>query len=309
MRLVLVLVAVFMVSGPAAARAAEPTADELIARGLELRRQSRPGEALELFQRAHALAPSARTLGQLGLVEASVEHWLEAETHLNASLATPADAWVRKNRGFLIQALHVSRAHIGELDITGPDGTKVAVDGHPVGTLPDVEHVRLAEGNAVVTATGAGFKDFSKTVAVTARAKVSLAIVLDPLQSRAAVAVAAPAPLPAPPPPPIVPIIDVVDEPARSWKTQVGAGLVAAGVGLAAWGIVWIAVDGHDHCATTGPSCNTVYDTNASGWILAAGGAVAAGAGAVLLILGHRADDSIMAFDVTPTSFSFRGRF
>ena len=70
------------------AQAAEPTADDLIVRGLELRRAAKPGEALELFQRAHALAPSPRTMGQIGLVEASLEHWLDAETHLTASLAT-----------------------------------------------------------------------------------------------------------------------------------------------------------------------------------------------------------------------------
>ena len=66
------------------ARAAEPGADELITRGLELRRQAKPEQALEMFQRAHALAPSPRTLGQMGLVEASLEHWLDAETHLTA---------------------------------------------------------------------------------------------------------------------------------------------------------------------------------------------------------------------------------
>jgi hypothetical protein len=225
---------------------------------------------------------------------------------LNASLETPGDAWVRKNRGFLMQALSVSSAHIGELVITGPDGTKVAIDGAPVGTLPAVEHVRLAEGNAVVTATGAGFRDCSKTVAIAGRAKVSLALVPDPAAERPAVAVAAPAPFPAPPPPPAV---AAVDEPERSWKTPVGAGLLAAGAGLAAWGVVWIAVDSNDHCAMTGPSCNTIYDTKTSGWLLTAGGAAAAGAGVMLMILGHRADRWNMAFDATPTSFSFRGRF
>src|SRR5262245_62039299 len=86
--------------GSGTAQAAEPAPDELIARGLELRRQAKPEQALQMFQRAHALAPSPRTLGQMGLVEASLEHWLDADAHLTASLATPGDVWVKKNRGF-----------------------------------------------------------------------------------------------------------------------------------------------------------------------------------------------------------------
>jgi hypothetical protein len=301
--LLIVSVAACTALTSAAASAAEPNADDLIARGLELRRQSRPAEALEQFRRAHALEPSARTVGQLGLVEASLEHWLDAETHLNAAVAAPNAAWVRKNRGFLEQALDVTRAHIGELVITGPYGTDVAVDRKPVGTLPAVKPLRLAEGNAVVTATSTGFKEFSKTVTIAGGSKTSLAIVLDGAAQRPAAAIAAPAPLPAPAPA----ALSVTDQPARSWKQPVGAGLIAAGVGLGAWGIVWLMVD--DHCANARPSCNTVYDTKRGGWFLTAGGAAAAGAGTLLMVLGRRADDANVALDVTPTSLSLRGRF
>jgi hypothetical protein len=287
------------------AHAVEPNAEELIARGLELRRESKPEQALEMFQRAHALAPSPRTMGQIGLVEASLEHWLDAETHLTASLATPDDAWVRKNRAFLDQALGVSQGHIGELVITGPVGTAVAVDGKSVGTLPEVGALRHLEGNAAVTACGPGFKNFSKTVTVAAGAKVSLAIVLDPAEPRPAVALAAPAPLPV-----SQPSLAVDQRHRPSWKTWTGTGLVAAGAGLLTWGIVWIAVDGNDRCSIGGPSCTTVYDTKTPGWILAAGGAAAAAGGAVLLLTGRRGgDDPNVVLAATPTSLSLRGQF
>src|SRR6476646_1428225 len=123
MRLAVVLLATFVALTARIARAAEPTAEQLIVRGLELRRAAKAGEALEMFQRAHALAPSPRTLGQMGLVETSLEHWLDAETHLTAALATPNETWARKNRGFLDQALKVCRRHIGELVVSGPVGT------------------------------------------------------------------------------------------------------------------------------------------------------------------------------------------
>src|SRR5947207_7380287 len=109
-RFVAVTAAVLIVVACRPVRAAEPTAEELVARGLQLRRQAKPQQALEMFRRAYALAPSARTIGQMGLVEASLERWLDAEAHLKASLAV-SDAWVKKNRGFLDQALAVCRAH------------------------------------------------------------------------------------------------------------------------------------------------------------------------------------------------------
>lgn len=286
-------------------RAAAPGADELITRGLELRRQAKPEQALEMFQRAHALAPSSRTLGQMGLVETSLEHWLDAETHLVASLAVPDDAWVRKNRTFLDQALKVSQSHIGELVITGPGGTDVAVDGKHVGTLPAIQTVKLVQGNAVVTANGAGFNDFSKTVAIEGGAKTSLAIVLDPVEKRPAVALAAPVPLPASSPPPP----SVTEHRGRAWKTVAGTGLVAAGAGLLAWGILWIAVDHNDDCPMSGAACNKVYDTKTGGWILTAGGAAAAAVGTGLLIWGHRSESPSVALGATPTSLLLRARF
>ena len=92
--------------------------------------------------------------------------------------------------------MKICRRHIGELVVTGPNGTDVAIDGGRVGTLPSVQPMRLVEGNAVVTANSAGFKDFSKTVTIAGGAKVSVAIVLDAVEKRASVAVAAPVPLP-----------------------------------------------------------------------------------------------------------------
>jgi hypothetical protein len=310
MRSVVVPLTAFVILTAGIARAAEPTAEDLIVRGLELRRAAKPGKALEMFQRAHALAPSPRTLGQMGLVETSLEHWLDAAAHVTAALATPDEMWVRKNRAFLDQAWKVCRGHIGELVVTGPNGTDVAIDGRHVGTLPFVQPVRLVEGSAVVTANSAGFKDFSKTVTIAGGAKVSVAIVLDAVAKRASVAVAAPVPLP-PEVPPIspVPIIAAAEPSARSWQTPAGIGLVAAGAGLMAWGITWMAVDHDDVCPMGGAACNNVYDSGTKGRLLTAGGVAAAGAGAVLLYLGHRSANAGLALDLTPSSVALQARF
>ena len=95
-------------------------AEALIQQGLKLRREGKPEEALQRFRQAHEMAPSPRTYGQMGLVETTLKRWTDGETHLAVALANPDDAWVRKNRAFLDQALSLCREHVGDLVITGP---------------------------------------------------------------------------------------------------------------------------------------------------------------------------------------------
>ena len=302
----LVICAVLAVVSPVARAAGPETeADALIALGLELRRQEKQIDALDLFQRAHAIAPSSRTLGHIGLVEASLQRWAAAEGHVAAALATPNDPWVRKNHGFLAQALTTAKGHVGELEIIGPAGTAISIDGKPAGSLPAIPVMRRSEGQTVVTATGVGFNDFAKTVSIAGGARTSLAIILDPVDSRPAIAVAPPVPLVASPPPQ-----HSSDSQPRSWKKRTGGALAAAGAGLLAWGIVWIAADGSDACSSvTRPGCGMVYDTKTAGWILAGSGVAAVSAGTILLLTGRTSSSSEVAVGVTPTSLLLQGRF
>ncbi len=105
-------------------------------RGLDLRRAGRSDAALELFRRAYESAPSPRTLGQMGLVESSLQLWTDADAHLTAALATPDDGWVHKNRQFLDQAMDRTQEHVGELVIIGPPGNQDRLGGKAIGALP-----------------------------------------------------------------------------------------------------------------------------------------------------------------------------
>src|SRR5262249_46220504 len=119
------LAAFVVLSATGTAYAADRTADSMITKGLELRREGKPDQALEMFQRAHALAPSPRTLGQMGIVEGTLEHWTDAEDHLTAALAAPDDPWVKKNQTVLQTALDSVKAHIGQLVFSGTAGAAV----------------------------------------------------------------------------------------------------------------------------------------------------------------------------------------
>jgi hypothetical protein len=294
---------IFCLSGVARADD-RATADGMIARGLERRREGKPEEALEQFQRAHALAPSARTLGHMGIVEGTLKHWTDAEDHLTAALALSSDAWVKKNQGNLQSALDNVKPHIGQLVFSGSPGATVAVAGKPAGTLPNVGPVRVAAGTVLVTATAPNSKQFVERVEVQGGMQTAVTINLQPVD------IQAPPPPPAPTPALAAPITEM--HPHYTWKTWTGGALVAVGAGLATWGIVWIAVDGNSAGGTcadaTVANCRHVYDTKTPGWILTAGGAAAVAAGGFLLYRAQSSGTDI-ALSLGPSSLVLGGHF
>jgi hypothetical protein len=292
-------VLVIMISVGAHARDLDPNA--LIARGLELRRAGKSAEALELFRRAHRQAPSARTLGQMGLVETSLDRWIDADADLSASLATPDDAWVRQNRPFLDQALARTKEHVGELVISGRPGTQVVFAGKALGALPLAAPLRAAEGDFELTATAAEFIPFSKVVSVKGGARTAVAIVLEPTE------VAAPST-------PMTESFSVAQPPRSPFRRKAGLALAAGGVGLLTWGIAWIAIDSRDACGSSRSGSCRVYDTRTAGWILtASGAALALTGGALLYFTIHapttHAPTAEVALGFMPSSLLLEGRF
>jgi hypothetical protein len=186
LRLLLALSCALALHLPVSARAQDagaPTPDTLIVQGLELRRQGLGAAALPLFQRAHALEPTPRTAGQLGLVEASLQRWLDADAHLTLALESPGDAWVSDNRKLLDKALAVARQHIGELTVEGPAGAHVFVSGQGAKKLPLAQPLRVAEGDVRVSAIAAGFKQLIQVVRVRGGKRTSLKLELIPSSS------------------------------------------------------------------------------------------------------------------------------
>lgn len=288
-----------------AAMAAEPGADALIEQGLNLRRDGKPEQALEMFRKAHALAPSPRTFGQMGLVETSLKNWVEGEKHLSVSLANPDDRWVAKNRAFLDEALGLCRSHVGDLVVSGPAGAEVFVGGQSVGTLPAVPALRLAEGTVTVSASAPGSKPFEHAVAIRPGARSALVIALDPIPPTPAVAASAPV---APAPAPLITTAPPIHQESTpsSWHTWAGVSLAVAGAAAVGWGIYWIAVDGN---STGDPKKHLGYNTQTPGLILAGAGVAAVAGGAWIFFTGRRATEPAVAVGLTPSSILLQGRF
>jgi hypothetical protein len=156
-------------SGTATAQLAGDKADELIAKGIELRKRGDDRAALSLFQQAYAAAPAPRAAGQLALAEQALGRWVAAEGHMTEALRSTSDPWVRKNYSSLAGALQMMQSHLGHIEVTGePPGAEVFVDGQPVGKLPLADPVRVAAGSIDVELRAPGFVSAGKTVVVPA---------------------------------------------------------------------------------------------------------------------------------------------
>ena len=281
---------------PALARAEDADPDMLIMRGLDLRRAGRSADALALFRRAYEVAPSPRTLGQMGLVESSLQLWADAEAHLVAALATPGDGWVHRNRQFLDQARERTKEHMGELAITGPPGTKVRLGKKAIGSLPLTAPVRLVEGDVTIDATSEGYRPFSLDLSIKGGARAAVSIVLEPIDLAARNPEARNLVSTAP-----------ATERLRLWT---GAMLALAGAGALAWGSAWVVLDGRHDCGG-GPqaSCATTYDTRTPGILLAVGGGALALAGGTLLYSALHPATSNVTLGMTTHSLRFEARF
>jgi len=297
---------IFLSAAQAAHAGDDKAADAMITKGLELRRQGKGLDALEMFQKAHAIAPSPRSFGQLGLAESAVEHWSDAEEHLAAALASPQDPWVRKNHGALDQALTLVGTHIGQLALTGPAGAVVFISGKAAGPLPLVRPIRVNAGPSIVSATSPGYKAFEMSVPIEAGKETQLKLVLEPIVPPAPVAAA---PLPSATPTSSAPGTDLHPHSARTWT---GGTLVGVGGAAAIWGIVWIALDGHSasgSCSAGAPSgCSPVYNTKTTGIALTAAGVATAVVGGIVLYTARdRTGDVGVA--IGPSSLVLGGRF
>ena len=104
--LALVLLGVLLSVRPAAASPRED-ADAALRRGVELRREGKDADALEMFQRALSLSPSPRARAQVALAEQALSLWTAAERDLAMALAARDDPWIRQNREALEGAARV----------------------------------------------------------------------------------------------------------------------------------------------------------------------------------------------------------
>jgi hypothetical protein len=281
---------------------ARAQADELMRQGVELRRQGRNTEALEIFLKAQAIAPSASVLAQIGSVELSLGRWVDAETHLEQALARHDPPWTdsSKNREMLEKMLADARKRIARLDVRGTAGAGVAIDGRQVGALPLPAAIHVTAGTIRLMVTAPGRQPLERTVTLVGGEEATVVAELALLPPQA--------------PPPTTAAIAPRAAPATEarqgvrWRRWVGGALAVAGVTAIATGITWIAMDGRTSCnAPPGGFCELVYDTNTQGWVALGVGAVAAAGGATLYF--WKREENRIGLAVAPSGLAVHGHF
>jgi hypothetical protein len=274
-----VVASMLVVRATHAAPSTSKEADALIEEGVSLRVKGKNQEALELFRKAHALAPTARTLAQVGLAEGALQQWIDAEDHLSAALAAHDTPWIenQRNREALERALTSIRGHVGRVAVLGPAGADISVNGRPAGRLPLSEPLRVAEGAVQIEAKAPGRRSASSRIDATGGSTVTVNVELPVLSPP-------PAPAPVSMPSPLV----RVETSGPRWKSWTGVSLLGVSAAALATGIVWLAIDGNMTCsAPSGTVCQHLYDTKTQGWLAIAAGAAAGVGGGLLLWQGH----------------------
>jgi hypothetical protein len=234
------LVGLALVFTPVLARAdAAGDAEALVARGIQLRRERHDTEALEAFEKAYALSPSARVRAQLGVARQAIALWVEAERDLAAALARTDDPWIQRHRGALAESLTAVRAHLGSIRIaSNVKDAEVLINGAHVGTL-SADPFRVVAGQIVIALEAPARVRSERTALVPPGTTVNVEIDLEPENNAGAPASSAsvaPTPLPQASPalavekaPVLAPSPSV--EPSRD-KRRTAAWITAAGAGV-----------------------------------------------------------------------------
>jgi hypothetical protein len=166
------------------ARADEATNLDLIARGVELRKQGDDAEALATFERSYAQHPEPRALAQIALAHQALAHWREAERAMLSALRSPGDPWIVRQRAFLDESLRDMDAHLAWLELeTNAVVGEVWIDGERCASLPLDGPIRVLAGAHVVEIRASGRPSLERAIRIEAQTRAREAFAFAPQAS------------------------------------------------------------------------------------------------------------------------------
>jgi tetratricopeptide (TPR) repeat protein len=184
--------AVIWSGAPRVAAQASPTADsyeQFIERARAAFRARQFEQARNLFEQAHALQPSARTLRGLGVSAFSLGRYTLAKPELEAALQDERNPLTPEQRTEVIELLSWMRSSLGSLRLELRPAHAIAlVDEH---ALPAGTHL-LELGTHALQVRASGYTAREQTFALQRGAPLSLRVELDPLPADPALARKAP---------------------------------------------------------------------------------------------------------------------
>ncbi len=234
-----------------------PVLDQIERDAQRANREGRHDEARARFEDGWTRCHLPRTLARLGLTEAALGRWLDADAHVREALRTPDDAWIRANAPALHRELARIADHLGTLLVTGRGARgEVRINGQTVAPWPMESEVRALVGTATVEVTAAGYVSATRVLRIEPGVLTREEVALVPrapaepdatAQSRTApngtatlvVTVQPPAPAPAPAPVPLVLTPRLTTATSTPWQRPAGwvaltLATTALGVGIGA---------------------------------------------------------------------------
>jgi len=180
-----VMLAALVFARPASAGPRED-ADAALRRGVELRREGKDAEALEVFQQALSLAPSPRARAQVALAEQALSLWTSAERDLALALSAADDPWIKQNRDALERAAQVVASKLAWVTIdTNVSQPEVYVNGAPA-PVGAGGRVRVVAGLVTIEVRAAGHEAASRTLRITPESTTRVSLALEESAARAA---------------------------------------------------------------------------------------------------------------------------
>jgi hypothetical protein len=170
-------------------------AEELVSKGIALRKERHDAEALALFREAYAMQAAPRTRAQIGLAELALGKFLEAEADLQGAMAAATDPWIAKNTDALRAALTTVEDHLAWVTVTTTKGAEVRIDGRLIGTAPLDGPVRVIAGTVRVEVSRPSELPARRELDAAPRQKVAITIEALPPKPAAAPVTVDPAPM------------------------------------------------------------------------------------------------------------------
>ncbi len=172
-------------SAGALATRESPEYREAVRMGTEEFNLGNYAEARSLFERAHTISPSARTLRGLGLAEFELRNYPQAVRHLEGALAAdvkPLSGQVRQSTEAL---LHRAEGYIGHVRLAlEPPHAAVLLNGQPV-EQGERDDMVLSVGDHVLEFSATGHASQRRTLHIVGRGKQTLKVELVPLGTAA----------------------------------------------------------------------------------------------------------------------------
>lgn len=165
---------------PAAASTSTQQYDQLVLQALQAFDKGRWDEARRLFEQAHGLDPTARTLRTIGMAAFNQADYLAALQNLEASLTDPRKPLTDEQRGHVKDLIARANQQVGRFRLrVEPAGASLRVDGKSPVLIADSELV-LLPGRHELVLSAPGYRTLVKPLAVEALDRALLELVLEP---------------------------------------------------------------------------------------------------------------------------------